>query len=165
MYQISDEVIKLIEKTRENWRVELTTGGKSVTVVKVQRGNFQGGALSSLLFVIATMSLNTYLGNVQADKNLQNRKKKKNRSPNVHGRHITVFPKWKTIRNLTIDSENIQWRYRNGIIRSGKWHIKKRINLPNQEKIRRLGKKETNKYLGILEADTIEQVEMKEKGN
>ena len=37
------------------------------------------------------------------------------------------------------------------------------MELPNQEKIRMLGEKETYKYLGILEADTIEQVEMKEK--
>ena len=37
------------------------------------------------------------------------------------------------------------------------------IELPNQEKIRMLREKETYKYLGILEADTIKQVEMKEK--
>ena len=35
--------------------------------------------------------------------------------------------------------------------------------LPNQEKIRMLGEKETYKYLGILEADGIKQSEMKEK--
>ena len=35
--------------------------------------------------------------------------------------------------------------------------------LPNQDKIRTLGKRETYKYLGILEGDTIKQVEMKEK--
>ena len=34
--------------------------------------------------------------------------------------------------------------------------------MTNQEKIRMLGEKETYKYLGILEADTIKQVEMKE---
>ena len=39
----------------------------------------------------------------------------------------------------------------------------KRMELPNQDKIRTLGEKETNKYLGILEADTIKQAEMKEK--
>ena len=34
---------------------------------------------------------------------------------------------------------------------------------PTQEKIRMLGEKETYKYFGILEADTIKQVKMKEK--
>ena len=38
------------------------------------------------------------------------------------------------------------------------------IELPNQEIIT-LGEKETCKYLKILEADTIKQVEMKEKKN
>ena len=37
------------------------------------------------------------------------------------------------------------------------------IELPIQEKMRALGEKETYKYLGILETDTIKQVEMKEK--
>ena len=34
---------------------------------------------------------------------------------------------------------------------------------PDQDKIRTLGENETYKYLGILEADTIKQVEMKDK--
>ena len=38
-----------------------------------------------------------------------------------------------------------------------------KIDLSNQEKIRTLGKKETYKYLGILEADTLKYVEMKEQ--
>ena len=34
------------------------------------------------------------------------------------------------------------------------------MELPNQDKIKTLGGKETYKYLGILEADTIKQVKM-----
>ena len=34
---------------------------------------------------------------------------------------------------------------------------------PNQDKIRTLGEKEIYKYLGMLEADNIEEVEMKDK--
>ena len=37
------------------------------------------------------------------------------------------------------------------------------MELPNKDEIRTLGEKETYKYLLILEADTIKQVEMKEK--
>ena len=37
------------------------------------------------------------------------------------------------------------------------------MELPNQDKIRRLAENEAYKYLGILEADTIKQVEMKDK--
>ena len=48
------------------------------------------------------------------------------------------------------------------LMKSGKWHMTEGIELPNQEKIRTLGEKETYKYLGILEVGTIKQVEMKE---
>ena len=61
MYKISDEVIKFIEKTRENWRVELTAGGKGLVEVKIQRRIFQGDALSPLLFVITMMPFNQIL--------------------------------------------------------------------------------------------------------
>ena len=37
------------------------------------------------------------------------------------------------------------------------------MNLPNENKIRTLGEKETYKYTGIFEADTIKQEKMKEK--
>ena len=48
-------------------------------------------------------------------------------------------------------------------IKSSKRHLTDGMELPNQDKIRTLGEKETNKYLGILVADTIKQVETKEK--
>ena len=49
------------------------------------------------------------------------------------------------------------------VMKNGKRHQTNGIELPNQEKIRTLGEKEIYEYLGILEADTIKQVEMKEK--
>ena len=48
-------------------------------------------------------------------------------------------------------------------MKSGKQQLIDGMALPNQDKIRMLGEKETYKYLGILEGDTIKQVEMKEK--
>ena len=49
------------------------------------------------------------------------------------------------------------------VMKNGKRHMTGGVKLPNQEKLRTLEEKETYKYLGILEADTIKQVEMKEK--
>ena len=49
------------------------------------------------------------------------------------------------------------------VMKSGKRHLTDEIELPHQDKIRTLAENETNKYLGILEADTIKQVEMKNK--
>ena len=47
------------------------------------------------------------------------------------------------------------------VMKSGKQHMTG-TELLNQEKTRTLGEKETYKYLGILEVDTIKQVVMKE---
>ena len=49
------------------------------------------------------------------------------------------------------------------VMKSGKWHLTDRMELPNQDNVRTLREKEMYKYLDILEADTIKQVEMKEK--
>ena len=49
------------------------------------------------------------------------------------------------------------------IMKSGKLKMTEGIELPNQGKIRTLREKETYKYMGILEPDTIKHAEMKEK--
>ena len=49
------------------------------------------------------------------------------------------------------------------VMKSGKRHMTDGMELPNQDKIRTLGENETYEYLGILEADTIKQVQMKDK--
>ena len=49
------------------------------------------------------------------------------------------------------------------VMKRGKRHITDGMEPPNQDKIRTLGKKEMYKYLGIMEADTITQVKMKDK--
>ena len=49
------------------------------------------------------------------------------------------------------------------VMKSAEWHLTDGIELPNQDKIRTLAENESYKYLGILEADTIKKVEMKNK--
>ena len=51
------------------------------------------------------------------------------------------------------------------MMKSGKRQITKGIELPTQERIRTIGRKENYMYLGILKADTIKKAEMKEKKN
>ena len=52
MYKISDEIINFIDKTMKTWRFELTAGGRRLAEAKIQRGIFQGDALSPILFII-----------------------------------------------------------------------------------------------------------------
>ena len=49
------------------------------------------------------------------------------------------------------------------VMKCGKRHLTDGMELPNHDKIRRFGEKETYKYLGILEADNIKQEERKQK--
>ena len=49
------------------------------------------------------------------------------------------------------------------VMKSGKRLLTDGMELPNQDQIKTLAENETYKYLGILEADTIKKVEMKEK--
>ena len=49
------------------------------------------------------------------------------------------------------------------VMKRGKRHMNDGMELPNHNKIRTLGENETYKYLVILQADTIKQVEMKDK--
>ena len=49
------------------------------------------------------------------------------------------------------------------VMKNGKQHHTDGMEQPNQEKIRTLEEKENYKLLGVLEADTIKQEEMKEK--
>ena len=65
------------------------------------------------------------------------------------------------IHALRIYSQNIRMEFDIEkcallVMKSGKRHLTDGMELPNQDKIR------TYKYLGILEADTIKEVEMKE---
>ena len=48
------------------------------------------------------------------------------------------------------------------IMKSRELYMMEGMELPNQEKIRTLGEKETHKYLRIFESDIIKQMEMKE---
>ena len=67
------------------------------------------------------------------------------------------------IYHLNIGMEFSIEKYPELIMKSEKQHNTEGIERLNQEKIRTLGKKETYKYLGILEVDIIKQAEKKEK--
>ena len=75
MYKNITQSHKLHRKTMKTWRVELTEGGKRLAEKKIQRGIFQGDALSTLLFIISMMPHN-HIENAQLDTNFVDRKKR-----------------------------------------------------------------------------------------
>ena len=96
----------------------------------------------------------------------------KNQPPNVYGRPQTVYKKWKRKWNPNTGGEDIQLpygmefgieKYALLIIEREKWRMVEGLELPNKEKIWTHEEKQTYKYLGISEADTLKQAKMKEK--
>ena len=166
MLKISAEVIKFIKNTIENWRVDLTAGVKSLAEVKLQRGIFQGDALSTLLFVIAMIPLNHILRKCTGGYNLHELQEKIN--PLMYIDDIKLFVKKEKeletlIQAVRIYSDDIRMEFGTEIMKNRKRQMMEEIELRNQRKIRTLGEKVTYKYLGILEVDTIKQAEMKEE--
>ena len=170
MYKISDEVMNFIDKTMKTCRVELTAGGR-LAEAKIQRGTFQGDALSPLLFIIAMMSLNHILRKCTAGYKLSRSQEKV--SHLMYMGDIKLFAKNEKeletlILTVRIYSRDIGMEF--GIekcamlvMKSGKRQLTDGMELPNKDEIKTLAENETYEYLGILEADTIKQAEMKEK--
>ena len=153
IYKIPDDIIQFIEKTLETWREELTAGGKNLTDVKIQRGIFQGDALSPLLFVIAMTPLNYIFMKCTARYKLSKLQEKNNNL--MYMDDIKLFTKnereLETLRQtVRKESQDIgmefgieKWTLQ--IMKSGKRHMTEGIELPNQENIRTLGEKDTYK--------------------
>ena len=123
MYKISDEVIKYIKNTKQNWRVELRTRGKSIPKGKIQRRNFQGDSLSPLLFVIEMMPLNHIFGKCTSGYKLDKSQEKINHL--VYMDDIKWFKKWKRIGNTYTGSVDILSSYRDGIWHRNRCHVNK----------------------------------------
>ena len=162
--------MNFIEQTMKTWREDLKAGGKSIGETKIQRGIFQGDALSPLLFIIAMMPLNHILRKCAAGYKLNRSQEKINHL--MYMDDIKLFAKNEReletlIHAVRIHSQDIGMEF--GIeksamlvMKSGKRHMTDGMELPNHDRIRTLEEKETYKYLGILEAYTIKQVQMKD---
>ena len=127
--------------------------------------------LSPILFIIAMMPLNHILRKCSARYKLSRSQEKINHL--VYMDDIKLFAKNEkeletlihTVR-IYIEDKGMEFgieKYALFVMKSGKRHLTDGIELPNQDKFRTLAENETYKYLGILEADTIKQVEMKNK--
>ena len=80
-----------------------------------------------------------------------------------NGKELETLIQAVRIYNEDIGMEFDIEKYAMLIMKIRKRHWVEGIELPNQDKIRTLGEKETYKYLGIVEVDTIKHAEMKEK--
>ena len=161
---------KLYQENHENMESGIDSG-RSLAETKIQRGIFRGDSLSPLLFIIAMMPLNHILRKCTAGYKLSRLQEKINHLMFMD--NIKLFAKNKKeletlIHAVRIYNQDIGMEF--GwekcvmlVMKRGKWHLTDGMELSNQDKIRTLAENKTYKYLAILEADTIKQVEIKSK--
>ena len=66
MAGIADNVINLLQKSMDQWRLSLTASGEYLDDVEVKRGIFHGDSLSPILFVLSMILLSLILAKVNA---------------------------------------------------------------------------------------------------
>ena len=162
---------KLHRKNHANLESGTDSRRKKLSWNKDPKRDFQGDALSPLLFIIAMMPLNHILSKCIAGYKLSRSQEKINHLMYIDD--IKLFAKNEKeletpILAVRVYSQDIGMEFSIEkctmlVMKSGKWHMTDGMELPNHDKIRTLGENETYKYLGILKADTIKQVEMKDK--
>ena len=96
----------------KTWRVELTAGRRSIAETKIQRGIFQGDALSPLLFIIPMIPLNHILKKCAAGYKLSRSQEKINHLMCMDD--IKLFAKNEKeqetlIHAVRIYSQDIEW--------------------------------------------------------
>ena len=111
MHKISDKVIKFIMKAKENWKMDLSPGGK------IQKFIFQRDAFSPLLFLKAMMLLNYILKKCTGSYKFTKLQKKIYHL--IYMDNIKLLEKNEKIWDPDTNNKNIQPGYRNGI-----WHRK-----------------------------------------
>ena len=77
MWRVADNMSHLLSKSTESWQTVLMAGNKKLARVNIQRGIFQGGTLSTLLFVIGLIPLSHILQKVNAGYQLEKGQHKK----------------------------------------------------------------------------------------
>ena len=167
---INGKVQILLQESMKRWKVKLTCGKQELGEVSIKRGIFQGDALSPLLFVIALIPLTSVLRNVKAGYSFVSSKEKINHL--LFMDDLKLYAKSEKdleslIQTVRIFSEDIGMEFGLDkcavmIMKRGKQIEANGIRLPDEKKIRSLKEDESYKYLGVLEADDLKRLEMKE---
>ena len=169
MFGIADNIQRVIRKSMDSWRTNLTSNGQDLGEVKIRRGIFQGDSLSPLLFVLALIPLSLVLRKVKAGYDLGKNKGIVNHllfmdDLKLYGKNEKQIDT--LLNTVRIFSKDIGMEF--GInkcatvnIKRGRKVTSEGIQLPNGDLIKNLEDNDAYKYLGILEADTIKSKEMK----
>ena len=171
LFRFDDRVAKFLQAAMKIWKTDLTINNMLIGECNIQRGIFQGDSLSPLLFVIAMIPLSRMLNKLRCGYQLE--KDGQRISHLLYMDDLKLYGRTKAeIDSLTkcvYDvSKDIGMEF--GITKCAAMMMKKGkiqesagIILPDGQMMAGLKSTDSYKYLGMLQADTIKQTEMKHK--
>ena len=168
-FKIADNIVEVIMRSMENWKVQLTSAGKNLGEVNIRRGIFQGDSLSPILFIITLIPLSIILKKVRIGYTLGRGRMTINHL--LFMDDLKLYGKTKNeldslVQTVRIFSSDIGMEF--GIskcamveMKKGKMVNSEGIELPEGEQIKSLEEGEGYKYLGIIQSDKVKSKEMK----
>ena len=170
MVKVARNISTLIRNSMEDWKTVLTTGGRELGEVSIERGIFQGDSFSPLLFIIIMMPLSALLKRENIGYELGNKGKLVNHLLFMDDLKLYGKTEGQLARALRIVdqySKDICMEF--GLEKCGALTMKRGekvrregISLPDGQVIKDL-EEGSYKYLGILEGADIKNSEMKGK--
>ena len=166
---IVENVREFLVKCMKQWILSLTSNGKELRDVKINRGIFQGDSLSQLLFVLCMIPMSLVLRKVKAGYEWGTREFSLNHlvfmdDLKLYGmREKQIDSLVRTVHILSTDMEmefGIR-KCRLVILKRGKIVRCRGIELPNGETMKRV-EQEGCTYIGKFELHKIKESEMKE---
>ena len=169
LFGVAENVKSLLVSSMEKWKVMLCSGNSELGKVEIKRGIFQGDSLCPLVFVLALIPLSLILRKEKAAYEFSESKEKIN--------HLLFMDDLKLynrsekgldslVQTVRVFSEDIRMEF--GIEKRAMLVTEKRkivksvgIELPDSKVIKSLQEGESDKYLGILEADQFLEEKMK----
>ena len=170
MFGVAGNATRVLDKSMDKWCTELTSCGRPLGMVNIRRGIFQGDSLSPLLFVMALIPLTLVLRKVKAGYDLAGRRGVVNHL--LFMDDLKLYGKSEKqvdtlLNTVRVFSQDIGMQFGINkcavlVLKRGKVVRCEGIEMPNNQVIKSLGEGEGYKYLGMLEADGVKHMEMKE---
>ena len=164
-----DNIKSLLVNSMEKWKVMPCLGNSELGEVEIKRGIFQGDSLSSLVFVLALIPLSLILRNAKAAYKFSESKEKISHllfmdDLKLHSRSekgLDSLAQTVRVFSQDIGMEFGIEKFAMLVMEKGKILKSVGIKLPDGKVFKSLQEGESNKCLGILEADKFLEEKMK----
>ncbi|XP_052748657.1 uncharacterized protein LOC128200179 [Galleria mellonella] len=182
IYKIHPKIITLLKTAMKNWTTQLKIPTSSTTIetqpIKIQRGIFQGDALSPLWFCLALNPLSNILNSTQLGFHIQDKSINGHPEPNETINHLLYMDDIKLYASSENDliqlatlteqfTKDIKMEFgidkcRINSIKCGQY-FQHHYTMTTGEQIEPLEEQETYKYLGYNQARQIQYKEIKQQ--